>query len=314
MDDHPANNDVSSGDEVVVPQQQPPAAAIIQILGLLDGGVPVVLSPTQIHGNRTLLLTQPESVRLDIRPLANKRPLPTNAPAPVQWRQHNGRQFPLDSDNPSPTLFQDHVYATFQHALLACLWWSHNHEGWRPYPRGVTAFPHFAVRRLLPTASDEKKNDHDVEVAVHLLHQEPSPAALAAHAQSLRDAGLDRAVLLVGALRPAVEPWTTTTPPQLHGILLHNLPPDNPLPPVLPRSAVQHGWYLCLDNACVRLAFQGQGDHGDALPAALVPNLATVGYRVWRKGQATYAIVPRAVAASPADWDDRIRAFLQHDH
>ncbi len=154
---------------------------VLQLVGLGDG--PIILAPSQLHGNRTLLLTNPESVRIDIHPI--KRPLSssmasTGAPNLV-WRQHGGKQIP-EHDMPSPTIFQNRVFEKLQHALLAFLLWSRGGVSgniqWTPYPCGVTGFPHFLLANgtqlgFCDNECNETTKKEVGHVALHFLQSEP---------------------------------------------------------------------------------------------------------------------------------------------
>lgn len=120
-------------------------ASAIQIVGLAEE--PITLSPSQLHGNRTLLINNPEDVRLEIRPV--KRPLNADdTPVQPEWRLYTGRQLP-DSDTTSATVFSNHVFETFQQAMLGVL--LHANGGATDafvvdhYPCGITEFPHFVI-------------------------------------------------------------------------------------------------------------------------------------------------------------------------
>lgn len=204
-----------------------PPTSVIQMLGLGDG--PIVLASNQLHGNRTLLLTNPETIRLDIRPI--KRPLAptTGGSASLVWRQHTGKQFP-EPDVPSPTLFQDCVYGTLQQALLAFLLWTCGGATgltkWTANPSGSTGFPHFVLKNAvhvgITTRSSTNQTEPDIDteenIALHLLHSEPGsgsdtlllcvgiclrPTTLVALAQQLVDLDpvVQACMVLVGSLR-----------------------------------------------------------------------------------------------------------------
>lgn len=306
--------------------------ATIQLLGL--GDQPIVLSPEQLRGNRSLLLSNPAAVRLDIRQLKrNNRDTGT----PPEWRLHRGKSLP-ENDDPSPTVFQNVVYATYQHAMLALLLWTGGGMAGafqvRHYPRGPLNFPHFVVdnHSNMVAGVSEHDEDRSRSMAIHLLHQEPGPSTMAALANSMLEVSppLAGCVLLVGTLRPTTHRPQGADSPQLRGILLRaeQVPPPGrlhaavcllrPVPPVLPREAVSHGWHLhrglskkkkrtsprlaCLQHGTLCLALHGQ--HNDVvLPSATLPAFSAVGYRLWCKGQSTFAVAVRTVPAASSEWD-----------
>ena len=178
--------------------------------------------------------------------------------------------------------------------------------------RTEDAFPHFVAEglRLVATA-----DEHNGPVVVHMLPHDPSPAelcSLARRLRSLAEAEVCAALVLVGSLRPsAPTPRGGVPHPQMHGLVLwrDRLPAEDVA--VLPCAAVEHGWFLCVRNATVCAAFQAQAE-GHALTTVAPPAFAATGYRLWRKGQTTYALVPRTLATANADeWDAAVRSFLQ---
>lgn len=101
-------------------------------------------------------------------------------------------------------------------------------------------------------------------------------------------------------------------PPPLRGILLRLHDAPDPIPDVLPVRMVEHGWYPCAVAGVLRFAFQGLEDDS-ALGMAVPPHLPTSGYRVWKKGQQTFAIMSRTVSEGDNAWDERICKFLQQN-
>ena len=306
--------------------------ATIRLLGV--GDQPIVLSPDQLRGNRSLLLSNPAAVRLDIR---QQKRTNRDADTPPEWRVHRGKSLP-EADNPSPTVFQNVVYATYQHAMLALLLWTGGGMTGafqvRHYPRGPLSFPHFVVDNHSNMVAGGPAHDEDDSrgMAIHLLHQEPGPSTMAALASSMLEVAppLAGCVLLVGTLRATAHRSGGVDSPQLRGILLrseHVPPPGRlhtavrllrPVPPVLPREAVSHGWHLhrglskkkmlasprltCLQQGTLCLALHGQ--HNDnVLPGATLPAFSAVGYRLWCKGQSTFAVAVRTVPAASSEWD-----------
>lgn len=84
----------------------------------------------------------------------------------------------------------------------------------------------------------------------------------------------------------------------------------NPIPDVLPVHMVEHGWYPCALGGVLRLAYHGLED-STALAMAIPPHLLSSGYRVWKKGQQTYAVMSRSISEGDNAWDERILKFLQ---
>ena len=142
-------------------------------------------------------------------------------------------------------------------------------------------------------------------------------------------------MILVGALRPAVNGSVVATrtsvrpigegAPQLRGILLHRSQLPTTLTSLLPpglsvcvpssppsTSAIEHGWFPCVTPENVlRFAFQSQ--EGELLlPPATLASLPALGFRLWRKGQSTFALAPRSMTVPPSsEWDQQIKEFLQ---
>ena len=294
----------------------------IQIVGLSPDGQAIMLSASQLSGSRSLLLSQPENVRLLIRAAKRARGGASSREVTVPWKVYGGKVFPEGEAN-TPTLFGDTVYNTFQHALLAFLFWIGGGMtqalSVHAYPRGRTQFPHFAVS----DASTLGMSSSSVgALAVHLLGSEPSHGQIRHFASTLLSCvDYGDAILLVGSLRPsrrATSPGTES--PQLRGVLLRRARMPNPLPEVVPCDAVEFGWYLCSTSeddagaARIRLAYQGVSEDSQrALAPAVVPPLPSVGHRVWRKGQTTYALAPKAQTSPHPEWDQRVLRFLQAD-
>jgi len=189
------------------------------------------------------------------------------------------------------------------------------------YPRGCTQFPHFVISdadavgiRLQKTQKAEEEEvvpSKESTLAVHWFPEEPSYAMMLQAAQSLLEHGYDGCMLLVGSLRPAVNGGAGTSrsssstssstssrpvgegSPQLRGILLHRSQLPNPLVTLLPTAAVEHGWFPCAaSSGTLRFAFQSQEGELLLRPAVLAP-LASLGFRLWRKGQSTFSLAPR---------------------
>lgn len=61
----------------------------------------------------------------------------------------------------------------------------------------------------------------------------------------------------------------------------------------------------------LRFAFQSQ--EGELLlPPATLASLASLGFRLWRKGQSTFALAARSMTVPPSsEWDGQIKEFLQ---
>lgn len=320
-------------------QRIPVEDGTIQILGL--GDAPVVLKLSQLHGNRSLLLTQPDNVRLEVRAAKrNAAAAALEAPPTPVWRPYTGRQYP-EGDAATPTLFGGRVYSTFQHALLGLLLWSGGgltgSVSMLPYPNGTDRFPHFVITEadsVLPASVFQADDPPQGKgLAVHLLAQEPGPSVLASLASELGSTPcvppLWGCMVLIGALRPSsnhhagaggrnaaaaaathVLPVPSPQGPQLRGILIRTARIPRPVrSSALPLEAVEHGWFPCLQGGVLRFAYHSQED-GEVLPAAGVPVFQAIGYRLWRKGQTTYAIIPRSFAQPDASWDGAMRAFL----
>lgn len=286
-------------------------ASAIQITGV--GEETITLSSSQLIGNRSLLINTPEDVRLEIRPV--KRPLNVDDTVQPEWRLYTGRQLP-DGDTPSATVFNSHVFETFQQAMLDVLFHANGGATNTFVVNRFSEFPHFIIGDASHVI--EPRDDTRVTagpIAVHLLRHEPGPKAIAAFAASLFkvDPPIMHCLFLVGSLLPQTRASTANNAeaPQLHGILVCI---DGLSPPLLgqtlPPSAVEHGWYPCVKDGVLRFAYQGQSN-GVALAPAVIPSLASIGHRIWRKGQCTYAVVPRVIGTPPTEWDSLIKSFLQ---
>lgn len=278
---------------------------------------PLTLYNHQIHGDRKLLLTQPQSVRLELRPARSSAATTTAVvPAPLHWRPFTGRNPPDSTEVVSPTLFQGKVYRCFQHALLAVLLWSQ--QGDSP-PLRVEARTHSTVPFLILDASTAVLFDDNNDAAVddrclllHLLSQEPSQAELTDLEEVLRvqdDPPAWGLLLLVGQLRPVSSSPSSSSSasanhqqrPPLHGILIRNDPCA---------EHVQHGWYPCLHEGRLRFVYQSRY-RGTKLAPLMPPHLAALNLRLWRKGQATFSVGPRHITMKDTgEWDDRLRCQL----
>jgi hypothetical protein len=258
----------------------------------MPGQATVTVALEHVHGDRMFLCNHPELVHLYIQktPRGGKR-----RHRPETWRPYGGHRFP----DPSPTVFRDLAYATMQHALLACLlWFSGEASGLLRHSPLRAGFPTLMLDGV-PTPNDDGGG-----LAVHLVTEEPSHSELLAIRHSMQNTGLRRCMLLVGVLRPSSGGGRH----QLHGILCswwEGMPPVG-----LPDGAVQHGWYPCLTRDTGSLIFvrHGADEVGPLVPAVL-PSLASLGLRLWRRGTAAaYAIVGRSEPISGEDWDRRLRA------
>lgn len=267
------------------------------------------------------------------------------AAAAPDWRLHTGRQQIPESLTPTPTLFREDVYSHLGHALFAFLLWTlggatgdYHH---RIYPEGPDVFPHLVVeegeRLLLSSIDDDDAGTTTTStaaIAVHILPHDPTPQGLAAlmwqaeewwrHQQT--EAGQQqqqRVLLVLGPIRPPVGGGgggratssttapTTTTPSAAAAASDLTATPMRGIVVTLPHMEVSHGWYACEDAGRLCFAFQGQsGGGGRLLSPARLPPFSSVGYRLWRKGQATFAIVPAGDPNGDA-WDVCIRRFLQ---
>ena len=175
-----------------------------------------------------------------------------------------------------------------------------------------------------------------------LMATEPSQAVIHGCIETLLSMGdAGDGMLLIGLLRPIKrgnQPPTSLSP-QLRGIRIHRcrLPASKDelrlIGGSLPSGCVEYGWFPCLrDDGDVRLcfAFQNQQIGADgtgltlhrsmdvtpplklrSLSPALVPLLPSVGYRMWRRGQNTFALAPKSLLLPEADWDVLVRHFLQ---
>lgn len=311
------------------------------ITGLLPDDAAITLNIKQIIGNRGLLTEDPDNVRLIVRSTKRTRSgSGSHHRLALPWKTYNGKIFP-DGQTPSTTVFGNHVFGTFQDAMFAFLLWIHGGAtgGLRydlhPHNKrgGAGRFPLVALHhpdRIGIHMGGDDDGGHHRRLAVFLLPTEPSHTVLRrCVATLLADPGFGDGMILIGTLRPVKisGQHPSQLMPQLRGVRLYRcLLPTNPedLPDALPHGAVEHGWFPCLrnaDDAGVRLffAFHAQtcGEAGTATTApvvlspALVPPLHTVGYRMWRRGQSTYALAPKAQAIPDTQWDAMIRRYLQ---
>lgn len=279
----------------------------IQLIGVGEGNVPVTLGSAQIHGDRRLLREHPETVQLYIRG-TKKRGGGGGGGRAASWRLFRGRQM-VDPLLSSPTVFQGTVYSTLQHALLACLlWFTGGSSQFTFYPNGVRSYPtlttlHGATLGIEP----------DGALDIHWLPHEPAHSELLEVGECLRQRGVSRCLVIVGALQPLYTGMKER--PQLRGILCHasTLRTDRG-DDSFPTEAVEHGWYACLarDAAGGRLLFvrNAQDQRGPLAPAVL-PSLYSIGVRLWRRGDAAHALVNKGTPLQSELWDDLIRRFLE---
>jgi hypothetical protein len=298
----------------------------IQLSGIAPDRNPITLLGSQLIGDRNVLLDQPANVKLVIRPAKRSRSSTSSAcaSATVPWKVYNGKVFPEGDDN-TPTIIADTVYRNFQHALLSFLLWVNGGMtgaiSYVTYPRGKHHFPHFSVTDAAAIGITDAAVG---ALALHLLPVEPSHGVIHQIAEALLSCvEFGDCIILVGNLRPVrmyngKRHAITTDNPQLRGVRLYRERLPNPLPDVVPCHAVEFGWYPCVqeegsaNGVRIRLAFQGiTTDSHQALPPALLPMFPSIGYRVWRKGQNTYAVVPKSQTSPHAGWDDMIRQELQ---
>ena len=277
----------------------------------------ITLAPTQVHGDKTALRDHPESVHIYVQKGPRQRRRRREA---EPWRTYKGRSFPPPSQ-PAPTVFQDRVYGTVQHAFLACLLWcTGGASGLLHYdfPPLLVSFPTVTF----PRASEllgEHDRDHggpgpDQPLAVHLVAEEPTHGELVGMGRNMLEQRLDWCLLLVGTLSPVARRRAHgggPAHPQLRGILCRGEGLCKPLPWV-PGTLV-HGWSACLRRDAGTLVFARDAQDGvGALVPAVLPALSSVGFRLWRRSDAAHAIVGKreAVTAAP-QWDARIRHALE---
>ena len=78
----------------------------------------------------------------------------------------------------TPTIFNDMVYSSLQHALFAFLIFVNGgmtgNVAMTIYPRGTLQFPHFVIHNPVTALS----LDDDLPLAVHLLPSDPSHSML----------------------------------------------------------------------------------------------------------------------------------------
>lgn len=288
-----------------------------QISTFVDGSVSV---------NRNLLIEDPTNVRLIVRSTKRTRGHQRLA---LPWKPYNGKLIP-DGDTPSTTIFGDFVFCNYQDAMFAFLLWIYGGAtGGLQYelcPNKRGRLPLVAIQHPqdigVPMGTDARR------LAIFLMPSEPSHTVLRRCAECLleNDAYGD-GMILIGTLRPVkfVGQLPHQQIPQLRGVRLYRcrLPTcAQDLPDVLPNGAVEHGWFPCVRSpedrsATVRLVFafqsQAQGNEGQRmiLSPALIPPLHTVGYRLWRRGQSTYALAPKGQAIADARWDSMVKQSLQ---
>lgn len=275
----------------------------VQLIGLPSVG-PVSLPGDRIHGDRRLLVDHPEIVHLYIRKNRVRHPAKKGAPL---WRPFVGKALP-DPTQASPTIFNGSVYHSLQDAFLACvLWFGGGATGaleYSFYPRGAKAFPTVqlaeaeAVGLCAPVSSDRS-------LALHFLPEEPSHQGYRALGEGMRQAGLERCLLLVGQIRPG--PNTESPSPQLRAVLCQASGLCDP-GPTFPPSALEHGWLACYGSTGMHLRF---ANVGEGLPPALLPQLSTLGLRLWRRSDVAHAIVGKATGLMAGEWDRMIMQFLE---
>ena len=177
------------------------------------------------------------------------------------------------------------MFASPQHALLACLLWctsAHSLGAVDYYPQGV---PLMVVERG-QTLCPEGVTEEGVSLGVHWLADEPSHARLLELGQASRSTGLRWVMLLVGTMVVATMGRDRRSPtPAFRGILLDTtrFVPDQQ---VLPEGSVQTGWHLCFDVSGQGLQFarHGQQRDGRVLPPASLPALSSLGLALWKRG------------------------------
>lgn len=227
-------------------------------------------------------------------------------------------------------------------ALLACLLWSCGGVtgalNYSFYPHGGPCRDPAPPTVLLQTSPlSPSPADPEEPLALHMMVSEPSHSQLLDLAAALRGHGHRRCMVLIGALRP-VGTRRPSDAPQLRGVLIdcEHLVADEF--GAFPADAASHGWYACVtgDNMlCFAMHAQlGEADpsigkqqqqrrrgggsgpssstNTSVLAPAVLPPLPNIGYRLWRRGDVSHALVPRATTvAESGRWDEAIKRFLE---
>lgn len=286
-----------------------------------------MLSSSQIHGNRQLLLTSPEptlvfankkksvsTVQLSIQPF-NKRKT-TSTPKPC-WKPLIGRHL-SDAALTSPTLYGDSAFASLQHAFFACLL-SFSGGGtsgiqYRFYPNGTNSPPFMVIDN--PTSVGFPSDT--TPLVVHMMSTEPSHPQLLQFASQLRRLGYHECMLLLGTMKP-VNIGKEPNVSDMRGMLLHldTLVGANDGSGAYPSTALEHGWKVCFtinDGAALCFALNGQRstENGmEVLQTAVLPSLTTIGLRLWRRGDVAHALMPKSTPCTPEEWEKRLKRFLE---
>ena len=213
-------------------------------------------------------------------------------------------------------MFRDSVYATLQHALLACLFHQiHPSDNlhYQFYPNGPKTAPVMVVDN--PSLVGIQWHH---PLAIHIMVVEPSHVQLLELASQLRSLGYTRCMLLIGTISP--KPTCKQSSSDLRGMLLQLdqlIGADDGMG-AYPSDAIEHGWKLCMDNAercslCFALNGQRPKDDGsvEVLPVSVLPPLTTLGLRLWRRGDVAHAIVPKNTSSASNSWDEQIKRFLE---
>ena len=155
-------------------------------------------------------------------------------------------------------------------------------------------------------------------LAIHIMVLEPSHVQLLELASQLRSLGYTRCMLLIGTIAPKTTCKQSSS--DLRGLLLQLdrlIGADDGMG-AYPSDAIEHGWKLCFDNAkgcALSFALNGQRPKDDGtvevLSVMVLPALATLGLRLWRRGDVAHAIAPKNVSSACNDWDEHIKRFLE---
>lgn len=130
--------------------------------------------------------------------------------------------------------------------------------------------------------------------------------------KAMHHSGVEQCMLLVGVLRPHTGSMRGAHHHQLRGILCHAeklaMRADEGTA-AFPSDALEHGWYACLSRDAATLVFarNGQDASGPLLPAVL-PSLAALGLRVWRRGNTSFVVAKKGQPPPTGEeWEQRLR-------